>query len=1132
MEITLVRQNQQVVVRVDGTESHTFPFVDAFPSADERDALEKRLDPAPYCTRLFGLLFPADSAAHRQYIATSDAGDHASGDHTSGDDTPGDDTSGDHTPGDHTGLPLPGSRRHLQIISDDADLQRVPWEYLRNGDYWLALKFLLTRGLPPNQRIASAQTEISADALSVLVVVSDPFVYSDGAPVVALNVARERENLRKAFEQAHAPYRVTFVKPPTLDELHKALAERNQHTLVHFIGHGVATRDGARLAFQDRAGIAQLVTAQEFIASAGGRVFLFFLNSCETAMSLDTPVSNLAHALARAGVPYALGMQFSVPETAALRLSEFFYAFLARGNSVEESLLEARLARARDGNLARVPTKDGAIDARAFAMGIPVLYTALASPLTPRLSGEGSAVIDDFHPRVEFDTPIAPPQKFRGRVQEMATLGRLFERGYATEEEVDAAFKRDGRPPGGARVVVIRGEGGMGKSTLARRAAEHFDWRFPDGIVGLSFENLPSKDLVVNRLGKWFIGEPFDKMDEAAREGEVVDALRQRHALLVLDNYETLEEALDAGQPGALELASLIEHIAGGETVLLITSRRRVTDLATRELELDGLDENAARELFWDFAAQRRREDDESLAAQVAERVGGHPLALELLAKAFAKTEKSFPEFINGLNEQLAQARNRYKTAPRQQTLAGCFDYSFQFLPSPAQTLFPKLRLFAAPFLADAVKEIFGEPEARQTLNVLWQKSMVRALEFVEDTPLYFLHPTARWYAGVVGDALRGVPLETEYGVKYGEWYARIARGAYDSFAGKTDVGLVQLARVSVEDLKQAREFLDDKKRSEQDFLLAYLLRVFGDMKSAQELLKESEQLAEKSGDARHKSLTLNEQANVFVTRGDLDGAMKLYQQSLTVEEQLGDLRGKAVTLQQMGQILGTRGKLDDALSNYEKALAIQRQIGDLRGTGVTLHNMANVFVTRGDLDGAMQLYQQSLAIKEQLGDLQGKSATLHEMAGVFVTRGDLDGAMKLYQQSAAIDEQLGDLKGKVRTLANMAGLFERRDDLERAMQLYLNALNISKQLQEPFAIANVLAMMSSVLIKRGENEQALRGLIDSLNIFVQMQAMRDANNSARRLVEMKQTIGADAFAALWQKVTGGAEMPEWLAKG
>ena len=144
--------------------------------------------------------------------------------------------------------------------------------------------------------------------------------------------------------------------------------------LVHFIGHGKATREGARLAFQDRAGVAQLVSAQDFIAAAGTRVFLFFLNSCETATSLDTPVSNLAHALVRAGVPYALGMQFSVLEIAALRLSEFFYAFLARGNSVEESLLEARLALARDENLTRVPMKDGSVaDARAFAMGIPVL---------------------------------------------------------------------------------------------------------------------------------------------------------------------------------------------------------------------------------------------------------------------------------------------------------------------------------------------------------------------------------------------------------------------------------------------------------------------------------------------------------------------------------------------------------------------------------------------------------------------------------------------------------------------------------------------------------------------------------------------------------------------------------------
>jgi hypothetical protein len=368
MELTLDRRDRLVYVRLGDTDSHTFPLADI--AIAEDDPLVKSGDPQPFGARLFRALFPADSPARRALDALPPGGD-------------------------------------LTLITDDADLQRMPWEYLWNGEY-LSLKYLLMRGLPPERRIAHDPPG-SSDGLLALVVVSDPLVYENGEPVVALDVTRERDNLKRAFEAAHAPYQVAFVKPPTLDELHKQLAGVSPGTILHFIGHGVATPQGARLLFEDRAGIAQPVPAEHFVAPAQGRVFLVFLNACQSATSLDTPTSNLAHALVGAGVPYVVGMQISVPEIVALRLSEFFYTFLAQGHSVEESLRQARMALARDEKLERVPLKDGgAGDLRAYATGIPVLYTAMAARGASLGRAAGEARIDDFQPRMDFDAPIAP----------------------------------------------------------------------------------------------------------------------------------------------------------------------------------------------------------------------------------------------------------------------------------------------------------------------------------------------------------------------------------------------------------------------------------------------------------------------------------------------------------------------------------------------------------------------------------------------------------------------------------------------------------------------------------------------------------------------------------------------------
>jgi tetratricopeptide (TPR) repeat protein len=1033
MELTLVRHNDTIDVNVNGAFSHAFQFGDV--AMTETDAQNFARDPRPYGARLCAALLRADARARREL-------EHAA---------------------------------TIELVIADPDLQRVPWEYLYDGARWLALDFSMTRQVK-DAPAASAPS----DGAHVLVVASDPLVYPNDTPVVALNIARERANLKTAF--AGKPYRVQFIAPPTLDALHKQLAAPDQRAIIHFIGHGIATADGARLLFQDNCGIAQSVPARDFVAPMRDRAWLVFLNACQSATTLETSASNLAHDLARAGVPYVVAMQFSVPEIVALRLSEFFYTFLAQGNSVEQSVLAARRALARDENLARTP----AGDVRAFALGIAVVYSAhLSTPLRSAQDARGEII--DPHPHAEYDTPIQPPQKFRGRIAELVALGRLFENGYATQTEIDDAFRREGRLPAGARVIVIRGEGGIGKSTLARRAVEFFDWRFPDGILGISFEILPSKDGLIAKLGRWLWGNAFDKLDESAREGAVRDELRRRRALILADNFETLIEGVAQKSPVARQLAPFLASIAGGETVLLITTRAEVKGFANaREILLEGLDADEARALFWDFASARYREPDESLAAQLVEKVGGHPLAIELLAHAFSDSAEALPEFLRGFENHLARAENLYKSAERQQTLAGCFDYSFAFLPAPAQAFFPKLKLFAAPFLADAVKFIFQADDAATLVNLLRQKSFVRAFEFAEDTPLYYLHPTARWYAEEREKEIEGL-REKEIGTRYGEWYARIANAGFASFAGKTNLFDVALARASVPDLMAAREWMQPDARVWHSFRIAYLFRTFGTLQEGLNALDEAAAIADKHKLDKAKSSVLFEMANIFVTRGDLDRAMQLYQQSLQIKEQLGDLKGKSATLHQMAGVFVTRGDLDRAMQLYQQSASIDEQLGDLQGKSATLHEMANIFVTRGDLDRAMQLYQQSLQIKEQLGDLKGKSATLHQMADVFVTRGDLDQAMQLYRQSLQIKEQLGDLQGKSATLHQMADVFVTRGDLDQAMQLYRQSLQIIEQLGDLQGKSATLHQMAGVFVTRGDLDQAMQLYQQSLQIIEQL---------------------------------------------
>ncbi|MDH7472868.1 MAG: tetratricopeptide repeat protein, partial [Anaerolineae bacterium] len=102
------------------------------------------------------------------------------------------------------------------------------------------------------------------------------------------------------------------------------------------------------------------------------------------------------------------------------------------------------------------------------------------------------------------------------------------------------------------------------------------------------------------------------------------------------------------------------------------------------------------------------------------------------------------------------------------------------------------------------------------------------------------------------------------------------------------------------------------------------------------------------------------------------------------------------------------------------------------------------------------------------------------------------------------------------------------RGDLEQARRLYQQSLEIVEALGDRQGKAATLAMMGQILAAQGQHEAALRAYLESLSILVQMQAA-DAAKVAKIIADFKAQVGEAAFRALWRKVTGSDELPEWL---
>ncbi|MGW5880002.1 AfsR/SARP family transcriptional regulator [Nocardiopsis terrae] len=534
-----------------------------------------------------------------------------------------------------------------------------------------------------------------------------------------------------------------------------------------------------------------------------------------------------------------------------------------------------------------------------------------------------------------------------------------------------------------ARVCVISGSGGSGKTTIAVRAGHEMVSHFPDGqlfidLYGYTAEKKPLDEGAALGALLRAVGVPSDELPDSVDERSALwrATLRGKRLLVILDN--------------AASYAQVNPVLPSAEgTLTLITTRNDLAGLsATDYISLSMLSEESALELLANVLGEDRVAREREQALRVIRICGGLPLALRVVAgRMLSRPKWSFGHVERRLSEQSRRFRELQVDG---QNVEAAIDLSYQSLNPGQRRAFLLLGALIGTTvdLHGAAALLDMEPEEADDLL----QGLVGVCLLEEpDGDVYRLHD-------LIGDFSRHRgrtdlrPGEADAArMRLANQYMSVAQRAADLLGprghGSPDDAGGSRYRAELLDRAEAEAWFDLHQDNVADVI---------DFFSAEESVEEAWRMA----DAVWR---------FYAQRGRMGLLLTSQEKALRASEKRGSQRGRAVTLIGMGIAQCLSGRFESALSLLLEARSLLAGLGDERGMIRALANLGMVYERMGRFRECVECIEGVLSYAVSCGDKQLEAMQRGNLAVLYLTLGRPREALEMSERVLALgsDERL-----------------------------------------------------------------------------------------------------------------------------
>jgi predicted ATPase/class 3 adenylate cyclase len=681
---------------------------------------------------------------------------------------------------------------------------------------------------------------------------------------------------------------------------------------------------------------------------------------------------------------------------------------------------------------------------------------------------------------------------------------------------------------GQARLVTLTGPGGTGKTRLSLQVAADVLDRFEDGVWFVELAPISDPDLVAATIGQ-VLGVP-EVAGRTLLQG-VVDYLRARRVLLVLDNFEQI-------LPAASVVDDLLRACAGLR--VLVTSRAAlqlrsehvfpVPPLALPDVsslpEPDGLSQYGAVALFIERATAIKPDfavtnANAPAVAEICARLDGLPLAIELAAARIRllPTEAMLARLGHGLTLLTGGRRD---LPARQQTLRSAISWSYDLLTPEEQGLYRRLGMFVGGFTLEAAETIGSDAaigfDVLDGVGSLVEKSLVRALDVDGTEPRFTMLETIREYAL---EQLASNGEIAELRLRHAEHFLALAEAAEPHLERADAKVWMDRLRADQDNLRAALTWSARTPGVDSLFgrLVAAIWEFWWMRGQAGEARVWLDQALATTTDPPVRSWLLRGAATLAYHQGDFLRSRELYDQLTAFGRATGQLPATVHALGRLAVLMRSAGDLEQATTLSNEALALSREIGDPVSIAYTLHSWALVAISFGDYERVEAAWEESLGLFRETDTVYMVAHVVNNLGRIATLRGDFDAAATLCQEALGIFERRGDRFGVLSCLQNLLRNARAHGDAAETRSISREILPFIRDQGSPVFAASALDLLAWAIHARGEPACAARLLGAAENLRETSgswlsgleRARVDADGAA-----LRQALGEVRFTAAW----------------